>query len=540
MTMKTPFLLSRFLPVGLLVLWVPTAGAWPFKSKKDHGAPKSSSTKDSSRAGVKAAGAPKYLNCNKKTIEAMMELNRISQERVLGKGGKGNEAFAETFASDRLVTTPEIERQLEEIFPKGHPLGKPKGLYVQPWGNAHVMRVAFEAPTGQKREIILRSTPGEEFGRVKAIALEFDVQRGQGQGESGELCHPEIMLLTVKHLNPRPITPTPTVRRMVSDQDLATGSVIAGIETVKDGELLTTSKRVTFDAIGASEGPVERYVTSSSTYTLKETPLPATTASLKTESKYNTTEVGASSLNSSGASLDTKVTDAVKTQVSGGYAMTEGKLSGLQTGVGSELQLSEKAKLSVTGARTETVGAATSDDAIGAGLALGNVQISGELGAAKDVEGVGDANRRGVATKLQVSPTTAIDVGLAETQTTKVKNTNTVVSAGVSHTLPEGGAVAFSGSRDSDADSFGANLSFTLPWPGERSSTKPAVTPPKAPTLTHKRKEIIKDPKSGEWVYVVRFYDERGEKRGEVSTGQKAPDPESLVREVTPPQSKIP
>jgi hypothetical protein len=110
----------------------------------------------------------------------------------------------------------------------------------------------------------------------------------------------------------------------------------------------------------------------------------------------------------------------------------------------------------------------------------------------------------------------------------------------VSHTLPEGGAVSFTGSRDSDADSYGANLAFTLPWPGERAASKPAEVPAKKATLTHKRKEIIKDPKSGQWVYVVRFYDERGEKRGEVSTGERAPDPESLVPQVTPPQSKIP
>lgn len=536
---KTPFFLSRLLPLGVLIFMGPTVGAWPFKSKKQHDASKTSSSKDSSRAGVKEAGAPKYLSCNKKTIEAMMELNRISQERVLGKGGKGNEAFAATFASDRLVTTPEIERQLGEIFPKGHPLGKPKGLYVQPWGNAHVMRVAFDAPEGQKREIILRSSPGEEFGRVKAIAIEFDIQRGQGHGESGELCHPEIMLLAVKHLNPRPITPTPVVRRMVGDQDLMTGSVVAGMETTKDGELLTTSKRVTFDAKSANEGQVERYVTSSSTYTLKETPLPATTASLKTESKYNTTEVGASSLNTSGASLDTKVTDSVKTQVSGGYAMTEGKLSGIQTGLGSELQLSEKSKLSLTGAKTESLTTPTTDNAVGAGLALGNVQISGQLGQAKDVEGLGDANRRGLATKVQVTPTTAVDVGVSETQTTQVKNSNTVVSAGVSHTLPDGGAVSVSGSRDSDADSFGANIAFTLPWPGDRSSVKPAEVA-KAPSLTHKRKEIVKDAKTGQWVYVVRFYDERGEKRGEFSTGERAPDPDSLVPVVTQPQSKIP
>jgi hypothetical protein len=535
-----PFFWSRFLPLGLLIFWGPAAGAWPFKSKKNHDAPKATSSKDSSRAGVKAAGTPKYLDCNKKTLEALLELNRLSQERVLGKGGKGNEAFAETFASDRLVITPEIERQLAEVFPKGHPLGKPMGIYVQPWGNAHVMRVAFDAPSGQNREIVLRSSPGEDFGRVNAMAIEFDIRKGPGQKEFGELCHSEIALMPARHLYPRSYTPTPKVRRVITDPALAKQTLIAGVETVSDGKLISSSERVTIDTRNMAEGQLERYVTSSKTYTLKETPLPATTASLKTETKYNTVQEGANSLNTSGARLDTKVTDTLKTQVSGGYAMTEGKLSGIQTGLGSELQLSEKSKLSLTGARTESLGAPTSDDAIGAGLSLGNVQLSGQLGTAKNTEALGDTNRRGLATKLQVSPSAAIDFGVTETETTKVKNSNTVLRVGLRHSLPEGGVVAFSGNRDSDTDAVGANLSLTLPWPGERLAAKPAAKPPKAPKLMHKRKEIIKDPKSGEWVYVVRFYDERGEKRGELSTGQKAPDPESLIREVTPPQSKIP
>ncbi len=104
------------------------------------------------------------------------------------------------------------------------------------------------------------------------------------------------------------------------------------------------------------------------------------------------------------------------------------------------------------------------------------------------------------------------------------------MGAGVTRNLDNGGSVSLTGRRDANTDAYGANLSVKLPWPGEGKKSKPA--PSAIPTLPNfqKRKEIIRHPTTGKWVYSYRYYDSKGERRGEIITDEEAPDPQTLIK----------
>jgi len=469
-----------------------------------------------------------YFPCGQTQIESLIQVNRLAHEFVLGKDGKGQEEFSKTFASDRLVDTPEIMNELNALFPEGHIFGKARGVYVQPWGNAHLLRVSFEAPAGEKREIVMRSSPGKEFGRVKSMGIDYVIEQGAFGKEKGELCRSEIATLDPALLFPRAISKAVT-QKIVAEPDLKAQTVVTGVERSKKGDTLISKNRVTVDGKHLAESPAEKFVTATSTHTLPETPIPKTSASLTTETKLNTAEVGTESLSTSQASLETKVTEKLKTQVSGGYLLTEQQVTDVRSGASSELALDKKTKLTVAGVRTEKTDSLATDNALNTGIGVGAVTVGTQLGRTLDGEGEADAKRRGVTTAVKVDPKTTLTVGVAETESLKVESVDTTLSAGVTRGLANGGSVVLSGTRAADSDAFGVSLTASIPL---GASPKPvAAEAPKGPQLKEKRKEIVQDPVSGKWVYVMRYYDDRGQVRGEFVTTEEAPDPTTLIRE---------
>jgi hypothetical protein len=500
-----------------------------------HDKKKTSPTGTAKGVGPRERSPAESFACSKAHLEGLLEVNRRAQEIVLGRGGKGNEAFAETFASDRLLATPEILAELNAIFDAKNPFGKPRGVFLQPWGKTHVLKVSFEAPQGHSTLVTMRSAPGSEFGKVTALELDYEFVKGPFSKTAGPLCENQVREIGVASLRPNPSLASPVKSNLVTDVDPLAKKLVTGVEQSRTGSNISSVSRTTTEVTSlAGQDPTQKNVVSSTGYTIAKTPLPATSATVKSESKLSAVTPLKNTLSYSGAALETKVTSKLKTQVSAGYSMLDTRFTDVNGGLGTEYAFDEKVKVMLNGGLTDKVTGAAQGHSVGGGLIAGDLTTMATVAEARDSAGNPETRTQAVTSSVKLASNADMTVGLTRAEVPQAGTAVKSLSAGVNKQVGSG-SVSLSGSREIDASNYTANLSVKLPWPFEDQASarqlEAARASAKPKPFSVKRKEIALNPVNGKWVYVIRYYDDRGDKRGEFFTSELAP--ESFVPNTT-------